>query len=83
MYVLVLRPYRKDNIYFRTIEEREKINKINFVDIEMAFFFLGFPMKKISTINNCSYTSQIHCRNALRLDPVIFTTTKNNSGFDM
>ena len=26
MYVLVLRPYRKDNIYFRTIEEREKIN---------------------------------------------------------
>ena len=26
MYVLVLRPYRKDNIYFRTIEEREKIS---------------------------------------------------------
>ena len=25
MHVLVLRPYRKDNIYFRTIEEREKI----------------------------------------------------------
>ena len=29
MQVLILRPYRKDNIYFRTIEEREKIiNKI-------------------------------------------------------
>ena len=26
MQVLILRPYRKDNIYFRTIEEREKIN---------------------------------------------------------
>ena len=26
MHVLILRPYRKDNIYFRTIEEREKIN---------------------------------------------------------
>ena len=25
MHVLILRPYRKDNIYFRTIEEREKI----------------------------------------------------------
>ena len=25
MQVLILRPYRKDNIYFRTIEEREKI----------------------------------------------------------
>ena len=24
MQVLILRPYRKDNIYFRTIEEREK-----------------------------------------------------------
>ena len=43
--------------------------KIHFVDIEIAFFkvFLG---KIISTISNCSYTSQIHCRNALRLDPV-------------
>ena len=28
MHVLILRPYRKDNIYFRTIEEREKINII-------------------------------------------------------
>ena len=26
MQVLTLRPFRKDNIYFRTIEEREKIN---------------------------------------------------------
>ena len=25
MHVLILRPYRKDYIYFRTIEEREKI----------------------------------------------------------
>ena len=25
MQVLILRPCRKDNIYFRTIEEREKI----------------------------------------------------------
>ena len=28
MQVLILRPYRKDNIYFRTIEEREKIDSI-------------------------------------------------------
>ena len=28
MHVLILRPYRKDNIYFRTIEEREKIINI-------------------------------------------------------
>ena len=28
MHVLILRPYRKDNIYFRTIEEREKISKL-------------------------------------------------------
>ena len=30
MHVLILRPYRKDNIYFRTIEEREKINEFLF-----------------------------------------------------
>ena len=29
MQVLILRPYRKDNIYFRTIEEREKISSEN------------------------------------------------------
>ena len=27
MQVLILRPYRKDNIYFRTLEEREKIKE--------------------------------------------------------
>ena len=26
MQVIILRPFRKDNIYFRTIEEREKIS---------------------------------------------------------
>ena len=30
MHVLILRPYRKENIYFRTIEEREKINEFLF-----------------------------------------------------
>ena len=30
MHVLILRPYRKDNIYFRTIEEREKIREVIF-----------------------------------------------------
>ena len=30
MQVLILIPYRKDNIYFRTIEEREKINEFLF-----------------------------------------------------
>ena len=29
MHVLILRPYRKDNIYFRTIEEREKISALS------------------------------------------------------
>ena len=33
-------------------------------------FFKFFLRKIISTISNSSYTSQIHCRNALRLDPV-------------
>ena len=34
-------------------------------------FFKVFLRKIISTINNSSYTSQIHYRNALHLDPVI------------
>ena len=29
MQVLILRPFRKDNIYFRTIEERDKINSVD------------------------------------------------------
>ena len=33
-------------------------------------FFKVFLRKIISTISNSSYTSQIHYRNALRLDPV-------------
>ena len=33
MHVLILRPYRKDNIYFRTIEEREKINEFLFPSV--------------------------------------------------
>ena len=36
MYVPVLRPYRKDTIYFRTIEEREKINGNNKTTIKSA-----------------------------------------------
>ena len=44
--------------------------KIHFVDIELVFFKV-FLRKIISTISNFSYTSQIHCRNALRLDPVL------------
>ena len=43
--------------------------KIHFVDTEIVFFKV-FLRKIISTISNSSYTSQIHCRNALRLDPV-------------
>ena len=39
------------------------------MDIEMVFFKF-FLRKVLSTISNSSYTSQIHCRNALRLDPV-------------
>ena len=43
--------------------------EIHFMDIEIVFFKV-FLRKIISTISNSSYTSQIHCRNALRLDPV-------------
>ena len=46
------------------------LHKIYFVDIEIVFLKV-FLWKIISTISNSSYTSQIHCRNALRLDPVI------------
>ena len=49
--------------------------KIHFVDIEIVFFKV-FLRKIISTISNSSYTSQIHCRNALRLDPVIMGNTE-------
>ena len=48
MHVLILRPYRKDNIYFRTIEEREKINTIYLVYVkveiidQMCLLFCGF-----------------------------------------
>ena len=38
-------------------------------------FFKVFLRKIISTISNSSYTSQIHCRNALRLDPVVLYLT--------
>ena len=38
MQVLILRPFRKDTIYFRTIEEREKIKTDNLVGI---FMFVG------------------------------------------
>ena len=43
MHVLILRPYRKDNIYFRTIEEREKISGLMMVwglnQLIMCFVF--------------------------------------------
>ena len=54
MHVLILRPYRKDNIYFRTIEEREKINRfitsricsvinrIMFDDELLSYFIMQF-----------------------------------------
>ena len=32
MHFLILRPFRKDNIYFRTIEEREKINASKYLN---------------------------------------------------
>ena len=41
MYVLVLRPYRKDNIYFRTIEEREKIKAFYIAKMH----YVGHPIK--------------------------------------
>ena len=51
MHVLVLRPYRKDNIYFRTIEEREKINTTKkvlhhqiYTTFLINFFFLSIPI---------------------------------------
>ena len=31
----ILRPYRKDNIYFRTIEEREKIRMVFLFDLHI------------------------------------------------
>ena len=50
MYVLVLRPYRKDNIYFRTIEEREKIKSILYtctlIDNPMLFILCSVSCPK-------------------------------------
>ena len=48
MYVLVLRPYRKDNIYFRTIEEREKI-------IIFLIKMLGLGANSIAVISLCFF----------------------------
>ena len=39
MHVLILRPYRKDNIYFRTIEEREKIKHCIYDTIYACYSF--------------------------------------------
>ena len=35
MLFLILRPFRKDNIYFRTFEEREKINAVILKAVKM------------------------------------------------
>ena len=64
MHVLILRPYRKDNIYFRTIEEREKI-RVNicctttkcglFYHITLTFCSCCFNMFKVDiTSTFCS-----------------------------
>ena len=43
--------------------------------------FKVFLRKIISTISKSSYTSQIHCKNALRLDPVFMV--EHNSFFQV
>ena len=53
------------NVYLRTA-----LHKNPFCAHRNSVFKV-FLMKIISTIINSSYTSQIHCRNALCLDPVI------------
>ena len=51
MHVLILRPYRKDNIYFRTIEEREKIRGVQFVPIGISTICLYYIHITKSDVN--------------------------------
>ena len=58
MYVLVLRPYRKDNIYFRTIEEREKISAVNRKSGKHFFLVDYWSLSKGNTrfhLRECTY----------------------------
>ena len=62
------------NVYLRTA-----LHKDPFCGHRNSVFLRFFLRKIISTISNSSYTSQIHCKNALRLDPVIVFVFKTKS----
>ena len=54
MQFLTLRPFRKDNIHFRTIKEREKIiaYRLNYIDkmYSICKTFLSGAMKLVSLL---------------------------------
>ena len=67
MHVLILRPYRKDNIYFRTIEEREKIKKLRHLKQGIQEFhrkYVLFPADKAA--NNVVVVCRLHYINTLK-----------------
>ena len=79
MHVLILRPYRKDNIYFRTIEEREKINTkvllfqfefghvwLNPYSVEPNTFISEFKLRLIDSFQQ-SWRNDVESNNKLHL----------------
>ena len=64
MQFLILRPFRKDNIYFRTIKEREKIY---WVPLPTQLYFLISSFKYVHTCNWKTFVCEYHLN-----DPTTF-----------
>ena len=72
MHVLILRPYRKDNIYFRTIEEREKIKIYNYILVRWLYAYMSPIHVEIPNISDNVFYTAKHMAELLHIMLICF-----------